>query len=363
MNQEFPTADIVTFVKNGIGFIVLDKKPSLNALDLEMVRVISIELQRWKNQDNIKAVIIKSDFDRAFCSGGDLKNFYNLGMDFRRGDVSSKVPMVFFAEEYQMCKQIANYPKPIISFMNGIVMGGGYGLGGHCKYRIISEDTVFAMPEVGIGFFPDVGIIKKLASIKDSIGRYLALTGNSINAGDMIKATLADFLVPKKKFSDLIKEIESTSIKDLPTLFKKYHTSNLVKAELIPKHKNTISKSFSAENIAGILSILRDEGLDWHKETIKRLLNVSPLSVLVTLEYLNRAKSLTQNDVFAMDFTLAQHFMMDADIYEGIRAQLIHKDKSPKWNARNFGEVPPKLVKGYFRPTGYELKDIVIFED
>ena len=162
MNQDIMPDTVVSDIRGSLGVITLNRPEALNALTLDMIRSIAVTLKRWQHDDAVKAVLFLGAGERAFCAGGDIKSFHSAGMAYRRGEVDLKVSALFFAEEYSLNKHIFHYPKPTIAVMDGITMGGGYGIAGHCKHRLATKNTVFAMPEVGIGFFPDIGSVYHL---------------------------------------------------------------------------------------------------------------------------------------------------------------------------------------------------------
>jgi len=361
MFQDFPEDHVLIQERGAVATITLNNPQSLNALSLEMIRQISSALHRWATNPDIKVVIFRGGEGRAFCSGGNVKSFYNAGMDYRRNHVSAKVPMVYFAEEYSMNKQIAHYPKPTIALMDGITMGGGYGIAGHCTHRIACEKTLFAMPEVGIGFFPDVGIIYHLLKTPHAFGRFLALTGSSIEAGDMLEARLADAYIVYEQhdaFCQAVLESPDT----IDALIKNFSAAPPPPATF-SKHKKEIETIFSIENIGGILGELKNAGTAWSKDILARLNHVSPISVCVTLSYLNRASKMSVDDVLNTDFTLTQHFISGFDLYEGIRATLIDKDRVPRWDTASYDKCDTHIIKHYFEDTGYNLIDVQIFDD
>lgn len=366
MNQEFLDNDIIIQRQGRLASITLNNPNKLNALSLEMVRQISSALHQWKDDPEIDAVIFKASEGRAFCSGGDIKSFYYSGMDYRRGEVSQKVPLIFFSEEYYLNKQIANYPKPTIVLMDGITMGGGYGIAGHCQYRIASENTVFAMPEVQIGFFPDVGSIYHLLKAPFNLGRFLALTGIHIKVGDMMTAKLADYYVEanvyKSLFNELIKQ-EALSADNIQGLIESY-ASVAPESELLKDAAREIEAIFSpGAEMSSIITQLEEQDAPWAKDALVALRKASPLSVMIAASYLEKAKDMDVNDVLAMDFILVQHFIAGGNMYEGIRAALIDKDKTPLWEYDSYDSVDAEHVNSYFKSTGYDLKDVQIFEE
>lgn len=365
MNQVIPENDVLIECKDGLGVIILNRPRVLNALSLEMIRQISSQLRQWQDDKSVKAVLFMGAGDKAFSSGGDIKCFYHAGMDWRRGHATPKVPIVFFAEEYSMNRQIFHYKKPIISIMNGITMGGGYGIAGNCRYRVATDKTEFAMPEVRIGFFPDVGSLYHLSRSPDHIGRYLALSGNSMTGADMVPAGLAEHYLETAHIADFVKALgKATSANNtegaLDQVFKDFNTDQAPPSELA-QHRESIAAAFAETDLRKILNVLKERGTDFDLKTAETLLERSPTSVMVVAHYLDCAADLDFDGVIGMDFILAQRFIKNTDMYEGIRAILIDKDRDPDWHPPSFEDIHPNYIEGYFLPTGYELKDVQIF--
>lgn len=361
MNQDFSQNDVIIEVRDGLGFVTFNRPKALNALTLEVIRPISSALKSWENDNSIKAVLFKGAGDRAFCSGGDLKLFHSTGMNFRRGAVGHRTSATFFAEEYSLNRQIFRYPKPTISIMDGIVMGGGFGIGGNCLHRIATEKTSFAMPEVGIGFFPDVGSAYHLLKSPKNMGRYIALTALRVNGSDMVKAGLADyyFAAPQDDIVALVQKWlkEGREVRDILSTMKDKAPASGVFTD----HIRTIEKCFGFDTVREIFGALAHDGSVWALETLEVMKGRSPTSMLVTAEHLKRSLTASFEEIIHVDFILAQRFLERADFYEGIRAAVIDKDRKPKWNPDRFDAVTQTEVHSYFTQTGYNLDDVEIF--
>lgn len=359
MNQDFPDDEIQIDIHGRLGIITLNRPDALNALSLDMIRQIASILYQWKDLDKIKAVAFVGAGERAFCAGGDIKAFYNAGMDMRRGLVSPRVPAVYFGEEYSLNKQIFHYPKPTISLMDGITMGGGYGIGGNCQYRVATENTVFAMPEVGIGFFPDVGSMYHLSRAKGHAGRYLALTGLSVSGADMVQVGLADYYVKHKEIIEIADALEKSD--DIESVLASV-SEPLPQGGIFNDHADEVAQGFASPDVGAVLMALGTIRSDFAKETAQMIERRSPTSLAITSSYLERATDMDFNAVISTDFTVTQHFINTSDLYEGIRAQLIDKDRAPAWDPAGLEAVSAEAVKTYFTPTGYDLRDVQIFE-
>ena len=357
MNQAVPRSEVLIETCGALALVTLNRPDAHNALSLEMIREIRAALNGWAEDESIEAVLFMGAGDKAFCAGGDIKAFYYSGMDCRRGLVTPRVPMVFFGEEYALNKQIFHYSKPTIAFMDGITMGGGYGIAGHCKVRIASAGTVFAMPEAGIGFFPDVGSMYQLVRCPGNYGRYLALTGHHIDGKTMIAAGLADFYIEDAE--NLSQTVEQNlGCDDLGGALK---TALRGVDDFDLNHADVIESAFTDCDVSAICGRLRENDDDFAFETLAILEMRSPISVMVVAAYLDKAQRLGFDEIITMDLALCQKFILQQDMYEDIRAQLIDKDKSPQWCYQALGDVSQALVDSYFTPCDYDLKDVRIF--
>jgi len=361
-SQELKLSKNISAQRGGhVGYIMLSRPEALNALSLDMVRQIASLLNKWEKDDDIKAVFITGEGDRAFCSGGDLKSFYFAGMDYRRGAVSMPIPALFFGEEYQLNRQIFYYPKPIVSFMNGITMGGGYGIAGHCKYQVACPKTVFAMPETGIGFFPDVGAMYHLTRCAGELGKYIALTGDHLSGADMAYAGLASHYVVDQNAQEIVDLMTSAIEKngDIGQALDKISVSP-VPCELQKNHDD-IDVMFKPDNVHDIMDELGKANNSWAQDIYNALARCSPISLEVTARHYARSRDQDFDRVIEKDFTLCQNFMQYPDIYEGIRATLIDKDRVPVWEPSSLADIEEGLPEKYFTADWETLGEIKIF--
>lgn len=360
MDQAFPADEIILETRDGLGLITLNRPQALNALSLDMIRQIATALNQWQDDDNVRAVVFMGAGERAFCAGGDIKAFYSAGMDSRRGAVSPRVPLVFFAEEYSLNKQIFNYPKPTVSVMNGITMGGGYGIAGHCNIRICGDKTVMAMPEVIIGFFPDIGGLYHLQKCPNNYGRYLAMTGNQVNGRLAVSLGLADIYLDRIDnqaiFAAITKACGKSDFQQAVAdiLGGTTGTQEIQNAELI-------ENAFAQTDVEAVCETLQADGSQVANDILTKVRAVSPTSLKVVSAYLDKSEKMSFDEVIAQDFITVQHFIRQPDMYEGIRAKLIDKDNNPNWLPDDIRKVDEELIKEYFTPTGYDLSDVQIF--
>ncbi|MGB4106219.1 MAG: enoyl-CoA hydratase/isomerase family protein [Alphaproteobacteria bacterium] len=358
MNQGFSKEEVLTEIRGSLGHIILNRPAALNALSLEMIRQICGTLREWGKSPAVKTILFTGAGGRAFCAGGDVKAFYRAGMDYRRGKISHTVASVYFAEEYSLDRQIFHYPKPTVAFMDGIVMGGGYGIGGNCAHRIVTEKTAFAMPETGIGFFPDVGSVYHLLRAPENLGKYLALTGAQVKAADTLAAGLAEYYLPSSSRDELIAALAAGGdIKEIIGRFQGGRPEDGV----FHKHAERIARWFSYGELQKILSSMAEDTAPFALETLALIESRSPTSVMVTAEHLHRSEGRGFDQVIAEDFILTQRFLQRVDFYEGIRAAVIDKDRKPRWNPAGFEGVSRDEVEAHFAPTGHNLEDIKLF--
>ncbi|MCC7305455.1 MAG: enoyl-CoA hydratase/isomerase family protein [Alphaproteobacteria bacterium] len=360
MNQDI-SEEVLIERKGPLGVITLNRPAALNALTLEMIRQVSDALRMWQKDNGIISVLFLGAGERAFSAGGDLKALYRVGMDYRRGNVDSRLPAIFFAEEYCLNRQIFHYPKPTIAFMDGITMGGGFGIGGNCKHRIVTEKTVMAMPEVGIGFFPDVGSVFHLLRSPRHFGRYMALTGISVGPGDVLEARLAEYFVPAAQRKKLLRALENVSkAQGVEQAIRDIAQKNPPSVEF-SAHGEKTEKIFDSLEVQKILGALARDGSAWAEEVLDTMRKRSPASIVVTAEHLRRSAGKSFDDVIREDFILVQRFAQRMDLYEGIRAVIVDKDNKPKWDPPDFDAMDSAYAQGYFNPTGYNLDDVKIF--
>lgn len=303
-----------------------------------MIRLISAALDAWRDDSDVDMVVIDSSDPRGLCAGGDVRAL-------RESIIAGHADQAagFFREEYALNAQIAEYSKPIIAIASGITMGGGIGLAGHASHRIVTETSKLAMPETRIGFTPDVGGTWLLANAPGHWGEYLGLTGTVMNGADAIAAGFADYFVPYDRIPSLLEALETRADPATPTelilLFDETaEPSSMTSAEWI-------NDAFSRESVAEIIERLTELGED--AAGAKQLLSeMSPTSLAVTLASIRQARGARDvREVLAQEFGLADWLMANSpDMAEGIRAQLVDKDRNPKFEPASVAEVPADLA-------------------
>jgi len=345
----------------GSGHVVtLNRPKALNALNLNMIKVLQPHYTRWEKDKHTTFVLMKGAGGKAFCAGGDIRAIYDEGAAARHagkltaGDPST-LSYQFFHEEYILDYQIATHPKPQIALLNGITMGGGVGLSMHNKYKVATENTVFAMPETAIGFFCDVGGSHFLSRLKPGfeVGLYLALTGARLKGSDLVRAGVATHYIPSAKAQVLEEKITRAEneqhIQHLLAELNEDDKANDANSELV-KEGEAIRKCFGKESVEDIIVALEKDGSEWATNTRHALKKLSPTSLKVVFRQLHQGKLLPLNKCFEMEFRMSQHFMAGHDFFEGVRSVLVDKDRNPKWKPAHLDEVSDSVVEAYFKP-------------
>ncbi len=334
-----------------LGLITLRRQQVLNALNDIMINAINQQLKDWEMANHIKAVVIRAAEGRAFCAGGDIRAVYE-----RKRAHDPKLAE-FFRDEYTLNRRIHHYPKPYIALMDGITMGGGVGISVHGSHRIATDRLLFAMPETGIGFYPDVGTTYILSRLPYRFGYYLGLTGARISLSDSAAAGLIDYAVKPEQFPELIYALSDTPFENdarstVTRVIKKFsvpmNNSNLL------QQAKMIETCFSEKTIEKIMAAL--EKYDTAGKEIAAILkSKSPTSLKVTLHALQEAENLDFDEAIQTEFRLTNRFLMGHDFFEGIRAVVVDKDQTPHWQPATLKDVTNAAIKKYFAPLEMEL--------
>ena len=337
----------IKYSENGnAAIITLNRPNNLNALNYEMITSIEEYLKNINKNKNIKLVIFKGEGEKAFCAGGDVKSFYEE--KFTNTNVLRKI---FFFREYKLNYLIKKYKKPIISFVNGICMGGGVGIAMHSSIVIVSENVKFAMPECTIGLFPDVGSSNFLSKLKSNIGLYLALTSKRLVSGDLIELGLANYCVSRNSFDSLEKRlINIKNMRSIDKIIDEY--SEKTNSSIFPSLNKNINSIFKYNKVEKIISLLESSNEIWAEEAFKAMNKSSPTSLKISLKQLRLAKYKSFKDNLIMDYRLSQSCMRGVDFYEGVRSVLVDKDSKPIWNPSMVQDVSSKLVISHFKSLG-----------
>ena len=335
--------------KNGVATITLNRPKALNSININMVRIIHSLLKEWENNNEVKLIVMEGEGERAFCAGGDIKSLY----DAQNNEEVKMGAINFFEEEYKLDAYIDEYSKPIIVDLSGIVMGGGVGLSYGADFRIVSEKTMWAMPEMNLGFFPDVGAGYFLNKAKNNYGRYLALTGKTINGADAKLVNAADYIIPSNKINEILDLIKIKNWldvdvnKELKILLDNNEDESIIKSELLMNEKSILSH-FKYDTVEKIIESLESDPSEFANQTKKEMLGMSPVSLKVALKQLIVCENKSLVDCLAIDNILAKNFMNHADFYEGIRSVLIDKDRMPNYKYKVLSDVSEELVDSFF---------------
>ncbi|MFJ4790320.1 enoyl-CoA hydratase/isomerase family protein [Streptomyces sp. NPDC088794] len=323
--------------------ITLNRPKSLNALDHTMVRSIDAALTVWEQDPAIETVVITGAGERGLCAGGDIRSIHEDARD-RDGTASA----AFWRDEYHLNARIARYPKPYVAVMDGIVMGGGVGISAHGSVRVVTERSRIAMPETGIGFVPDVGGTYLLALAPGELGTHLALTGAQIDAGDALRCGLADHYVPSASLRRLVDDLADIPVWDALDR----HAGPSPEGQLADR-REWIDACYTADTVEEIVQRLLAHGDPAAKEAAETLLAKSPTALKVTLAALRRARRLGPLErVLEQEYRVSCAALAAPDLVEGIRAQVIDKDRAPRWSPATLAEVTDADVARFFTPLG-----------
>ena len=340
---DFGGGDEIRFEQLGkAGVVTLTRPRALNAVTHTMVTALSKALDAWEADAGVNVVVVKAE-GRAFSAGGDILHIYEAGR-------TGQPPVDFFADEYRLNARIARFKKPYVALIDGIVMGGGVGISFHGSHRVLTENAQFAMPEVGIGFFPDVGASHLLPDLGGSFGMYLALTGSRIRYGDALWSGLATHTIKSEDQAGLLDELA---------------TSNDPNAELrdffIPAKRETerqdldaIARHFSQGSLAEIIASL-EQAADRDAFAAKTLATIrtrSPTSLHVAWREISAGSTLSMDECMKMEFRILNRMLAGHDFYEGIRAAIIDKGSTPDWRPASLEDVSAADIDAYFAPLG-----------
>lgn len=335
--------DISIRITGQAGRITLQRAHALNAMTYDMCMAIDAAFDAWATDDAVTVVVLDAQGDRAFCSGGDIAELYDTGT---KGDYA--FGQKFWADEYNLNHKIFHYPKPVISFLQGFTMGGGVGIGCHGSHRIVGDSSQIAMPECGIGLVPDVGGTLMLALAPGRLGEYLGTIAARMNASDAIFAGFADHYIPEAHWPALIATLEATGDTSCVTNMATAPNPGPLQTAL-----PDIDRHFHGASLSDVLTTLRAEDSDFARDTLKRMGRNSPLSMACTIEALHRLRgpSLTLDKALDLEYRFTARAIEHGDFLEGIRAAIIDKDRSPKWQYAD-GTVPPAAVSRMLMPLG-----------
>ncbi|NDK32657.1 enoyl-CoA hydratase/isomerase family protein [Nesterenkonia haasae] len=363
MGRETFTGDVAFEVRGHLGIITLNRPKSLNSLTGLMCESIRVQLEDWADDPSVAQVLIRGAGDRGLCAGGDVASVYREMVELQDEDGGGSLPdgrpeyradfkaEDFFASEYGMNQYIARYPKPYVALMDGVVLGGGVGVSAHGSHRIVTERSRIGMPETTIGFSPDVGGTYLLGRATGELGVHAGLTGVHLSAADAIHLGLADSLVTSDSIDALVQALTVNTVDSvLPAFVREPETSALQGA-------GWVDQAYSHGTVVEVLHALDELGehVPEAAETARTLRGKSPTMVHVAFHAIRRARELELEGALSQEYTIAVHALRSHDFREGIRAQLIDKDRTPSWNPGSLEAVGDELIDHYFTPIPSKL--------
>jgi enoyl-CoA hydratase len=335
-------SDVLTRIESGIGRITLNRPRALNALTLEMAETIAAALDAWEGDGTVRFVLLDGAGERGLCAGGDIRALYEAAKAGKARENES-----FFRAEYQLNAQIARYRKPVVALMDGIVMGGGVGLSAHASHRVVTERSRVAMPETGIGFFPDIGATWLLSRARFEYGTHLALTGEAVGAADAIAVGLADVHVPSEKLPALIVALKDCEAAGLDSCLTTHTTSPA--QGLFVEAQAWMTGCYQGDDVATIVARLAAHEAPLAQAAAKTIATRSPTSLKITLHALRTAEALGSLDAcLDREFRMALVRTPGHDFVEGVRAAVVDKDRAPRWVPARLDAVTPADVAAFF---------------
>lgn len=360
MGKETYTGDVAFEVRGHLGLITLNRPNALNSLTQLMCESIRIQLEDWADDDAVAQVLIRGAGERGLCAGGDIVGVYQDMVEHQGQDGGPLLPEgtpgyradfeteAFWAVEYAMNLLISEYPKPYIALMDGVVLGGGVGVSAHGSHRIVTERSRVGMPETTIGFSPDVGGSWLLARAPGKLGLHAGLTGAHLSAADAIYAGLADTHVPTERLEELVTELTAQTVEEV---LPKFSTSPGDSA--LQSAQEWIDQAYAADEVSEILERLDQLGQQYPEAAAaaEELRKKSPTMLQVVFRAVGNAAELSLAGALSQEYTIAMHSLRSQDFREGIRAQVVDKDRNPQWNPPSVEQVDEELIAHYFTPV------------
>lgn len=344
------TDEVLVRVERGVGFLTLNRPQAINSLNHSMVTALDTALAAWADDDAVRAVVLAGAGERGLCAGGDVVAIYHSakadGAEARQ----------FWFDEYRLNARIGRYPKPYVALMDGIVMGGGVGVSAHANVRVVTEKSKIAMPEVGIGFIPDVGGTYLLSRAPGLLGLHAALTGAPFGGADAIALGFADHYVPHADLHPFTAMVEAEGPEAAVSAFAQEPPPSPLAA-----HREWIDQCYAGESVADIVAALRRWDQGGHgdgpaNDAATLITSRSPVALAVTLAAVRRAATLASlEEVLVQEYRVSCASLRSHDLVEGIRAQLVDKDRNPQWSPASIAAVTDDDVAGYFAPANPDL--------
>src|ERR1700722_12798920 len=343
--------DLIARREGSVGVIRLNRPKAINAVTLEMFRDIDRALDAFEADPAVGLILLEGAGERGLCAGGDIRALYDSSKI--KGDLGK----ILWREEYILNARIAKFAKPYVAFMDGIVMGGGVGLSAHGRHRVVTEKTKLAMPEVGLGFFPDVGGTWLLSRSPGEIGTYFGLTGQTMNGPDAIYAKFADTVVPSSQLPalrDVLTKVRpGTTSSEVETLIEGFSTGET--SGPVAAKQAKIDSWFAGDRMQDIFASLARDGSELALATLKTLNEKSPRGMVVTLKLLRLGRSSSSlEQCLVREYRAALEVFASDDFREGVRAAVIDKDRNPRWSPQRIEDVTPAMLAPYFADIGVD---------
>ncbi len=334
--------EIIFEHRGAIGLVTLNRPKALNALTHDMCLKLKAQLDAWRADNAIRSVVIQGSGDRAFCAGGDIRTLYESGK------AGTDYAFDFYRDEYLLNAAIKHFPKPYVALIRGFVMGGGVGVSVHGSHRIADETTLFAMPETGIGLFPDVGGSWFLPRMPSELGMYLGLTGARLRTPDALYAGVATHFVPGAKHPALIDRLADGVEVDIAVR----DVTETVPDTYLLAHRAKIDAIFALQSAEDILAALDADHTDFADDTAKVIRTKSPTATKLAFRQIREGRALDFDDCMRMEYRMVHRVIEGHDFYEGVRATIIDKDGAPKWQPDALSQVSNADIDAYFAPLG-----------
>ena len=342
------SGDVLVEKRGSLGLLTLNRPQALNALNDAMVDGMQAALDAFLVDPEVKTVVVRGTGGKAFCAGGDIRLMHDLG---RAG--KHDVALDFWRREYQLNEVIQTYPKPYVSLLDGIVMGGGVGVSLHGRYRLAGPNYLFAMPEVGIGFFPDVGATYALPRLAGAYGMYLALTGARIRRPDAMMLGLATHAIRGGAEDEIIAALAAgETVEAVAARF-----AEEAGAAPLLANETTINRYFSQPDLSAVIGVLAAAAEDdpFAAETLAGMMKRSPTSMALAFEQVRRGATLSFREAMVTEFRIVSRIVHGNDFYEGVRALIVDKDNAPRWNPATIADLDEAAIAAHFAPLARDL--------
>lgn len=337
--------EIIARKTGQIGRITLNRPKALNALSMDMVHAMIKALLAWQDDDSVKAVVVDGEGEKGFCAGGDIRMLHDSGK------AGGEEAWRFWHDEYQLNTLIKEYPKPYIALIDGITMGGGVGISVHGSHRVAGDRTMLAMPETGIGFYPDVGGTYFLPRLAGETGMWMGLTGVRLKAADCVATGIATHYTPSADLPGLIKALEGADLSDedaLEVILEEY-SGDPGDSDLAVT-RGLIDAAFAGDDVAAMVARISEAGDSWSQKQAKIIATKSPTSLKLTCAAIRSGAGKSFEDVMRQELRLSTHCLDGVDFYEGVRAVIIDKDNAPNWSPATLDGVDDAAIAAYLKP-------------